>query len=243
MEAGRRWQERRGKIGRDVRSMRLLRGWTQTDLAERAGIGRMMVVRIEAGSAGLDAEVLERLGASFDVPVFLGFGRDAVADIADAGHLAMQELALRFGRRAGFETQFELTTRPQNSRHSIDIAFANASRRVAIVVECWNTFDDIGAAARSTARKVVELAELTAHRWEGDGRVSSVWVVRDTARNRRLVARYPEVFRSRFPGSSIAWVRALTTRDDVPAEPGLVWCDLKASRIFARRAARTPGPE
>jgi DNA-binding XRE family transcriptional regulator len=241
LEAARRWQERRVKIGRDMRSMRLLRRWTQRELAERAGIGRMMVVRIEAGTAALDAEVLERLGVAFGVPVHLGFGRDTLEDVADAGHLAMQELALRLGRRVGFETQFELATRPQNPRHSIDTAFADDRRKVAIVIECWNTFGDVGAAARSSARKVAELGELIADRWEGEGRVSSIWIVRDTARNRQLVARYPEVFRSRFPGSSSAWVSALTARGEVPADPGLVWCDLEATRIFAWRQPRTRG--
>ena len=116
MEAVRRWQERRAKVGRDVRSMRLTRRWTQEELGERAGIGRMMVARIEAGTAALDAEVLERIGAAFGVPVLLGFGRDPLDDVPDAGHLAMQELALRLGRRAGFEKQFELPTKPQNPR-------------------------------------------------------------------------------------------------------------------------------
>ena len=46
----------------------------------------------------------------------------------------------------------------------------------------------------------------------------------------------PEVFASRFPGSSR--VEALTRGDPPPAEPGLVWCDVSATRLFAwRRAA------
>lgn len=238
IEAARRWHERRVKLGREARSMRIARRWTQGELGERAGIGRMMVVRIEAGTAALDAEVLERLGTAFGVPVLLGFGRDPLDDVPDAGHLAMQELALRLGRRGGFERQFELPTRPQNPRHSADCALGDDRRKVAILEECWNTFGDIGAGARSTARKLAELGELVAHRWGEEGRVSSVWIVRDTARNRSIVARYPEVFRSRFPGSSAAWVRALTAGGDVPTEPGLVWCDLKATRIFAWRAPR-----
>ena len=240
-EAAIRWQERRVKLGSEVRSMRLARRWTQGELAERAGIGRMMVVRIETGAAAIDAELLERLGTAFGVSVLLGFGRDSLDNVADAGHLAMQELTLRLGRQAGFSVQFELATRPQNPSHSADTAFADDRRRVAIEIECWNTFGDIGAATRSTARKVAELEELIAHRWGGEGRVSSVWIVRDTARNRSIVARYPEVFRSRFPGSSAAWVRALTAGGDVPTEPGLVWCDLKATRIFAWRAPRRTG--
>jgi hypothetical protein len=43
------------------------------------------------------------------------------------------------------------------------------------------------------------------------------------------------VFDAKFPGSSLAWVRALTGCADPPAEPGLVWCDVGATRLFAWR--------
>jgi hypothetical protein len=111
---------------------------------------------------------------------------------------------------------------------------------VAIVIECWNSFGDIGAALRSTARKVAELGELLVSRWAEEGRVASVWIVRATARNRQLVERYPEVFATRFPGSSRRWVEALTTGAEPPAEPGLVWCDVGATRLFEWR--RSPEP-
>jgi hypothetical protein len=58
-----------------------------------------------------------------------------------------------------------------------------------------------------------------------------------------LIQRYPEVFASRFPGSSRAWVQVLTTGSTIPAEPGLVWCDVGATRIFEwRRPDNENGP-
>ena len=62
-----------------------------------------------------------------------------------------------------------------------------------------------------------------------------MWIVRSTRANRALIARYPEVFTARFPGSSAGWVRALTTGVDPLAEPGLVWCDVDANRLLAWR--------
>jgi hypothetical protein len=65
-------------------------------------------------------------------------------------------------------------------------------------------------------------------------RVGGCWLVRATARNRALVARYPEVFATRFPGSSAGWLRALAAGGEPPSEPGLAWCDA-ATRMFAWR--------
>jgi hypothetical protein len=59
-----------------------------------------------------------------------------------------------------------------------------------------------------------------------------VWVVRPSAANRRLLARYPEIFRSAFPGSSRAWVAALTTGAPPP-------CSVVSSGSI-RRAAGLP---
>lgn len=114
-------------------------------------------------------------------------------------------------------------------------------RRRLVIVECWNTFGDLGAAARSSNRKLAEAEALTAA-LGGDGgpyAIGLCWVVRDTARNRELMSRYEHIFAARFPGSSAGWVRALTEGGPLPAESGLVWCDGRATRLFARR--RTAG--
>ena len=65
--------------------------------------------------------------------------------------------------------------------------------------------------------------------------VATVWVVRATRRNRELVARYPELFASRFTGSSRAWLQALTAGSPPPPDLGLVWCDVRCTRLYAWR--------
>ena len=70
----------------------------------------------------------------------------------------------------------------------------------------------------------------------GAYRVAACWIVRDTRRNREILARYPEVFAAALTGSSAKWVRALTRPGaTVPTEPGLVWCAGNATRVFAWR--------
>jgi transcriptional regulator with XRE-family HTH domain len=237
-EASTRWRERRAKIARDVQAMRRRRGWSQGDLATRAGLGRGVIARLERGEGRLDLELLERIAIVLGVSLSVSLSRDPREDVADAAHLAMQELVLRLGRAAGFDRQFELATRPAEPWRSIDVALGSEVRRVAIEVECWNTIGDVGAAARSSTRKVAELEQAAVGRWGEDARAALVWVVRDSARNRRLVARYPEVFASRFPGSSRAWVAALTEGGQVPTEAGLVWSDARNGRLYPWRRVR-----
>ena len=219
------------------------RGWTQADLARHADVDRLLVGRLERGIGSLDVELLDRLAVVFGVPLAVGFDRDAQQDVADAGHLEMQELVLRLTRGHGWTRQFEMPTRPADPWRSSDIALGDEQRRVAIDVECWNTFGDIGASTRSSRRKTAELEQLAIAKWGEGARAGLVWVVRETVRNRALINRYPEVFGAMFTGSSRAWVLALTTGSEPPDEPGLVWCDLATGRLHAwsRRAAATPG--
>lgn len=186
----------------------------------------------------MDVETLERIALALGAPLRIDFGRDPRMDVADAGHLAMQELVLRQGRRCGYHGEFELPTRPSEPWRSVDVVLASEERHAMVCVECWNTIGDLGAAARASVRKAAELDALAAGLWGEDVTTALVWVVRATARNRSIVVRYPEVFASRFRGSSQGWVRALTEGGQVPAEPGLVWSDLAATRLFAWRRPR-----
>jgi len=198
-------------------------------------MSRHIVGRIERGVPPLDVDALQRIGIALNRFLEIRFGRDALEQPADAGHLAMQELVLRLGRANGFTGEFEVPTRPAEPWRSIDVVLARPLRRLMILNECWNTFGDIGAAARASLRKAAELEALATERWGEDAQVRVVWIVRATARNRALLARYPEIFASRFPGSSRAWVRALTEGGEPPAEPGLVWCDVAAARLLEWR--------
>ena len=169
--------------------------------------------------------------------------RDGREEPADAGHLAIQELVLRLGRRAGSRGTFELPTRPSDPSRSTDVGLRHDRARLLILVECWNTFGDVGAAVRSTNRKLAEAADLAVViGGERPYRVAGCWVVRDVPRNRNLISRYPELFASRFTGSSVLWARALSepardgSRQEPPLELGLVWCDGLATRIFPWRS-------
>jgi len=236
VEAQRRSRDQQARIGSEIQAIRERRGWTRIELAARAGLGRMVESRIERGVGATDLDALQRIAIALDRPLIVSFGgRDPSEPTTDAGHLAIQELVLRVGRAAGYAGSFELPTRPAEPWRSVDVGLENVARRRLILNECWNTIGDVGAAARSSSRKLAELQDLATARWGTLAEVGLVWVVRATARNRALVARYPEVFASRFPGSSRRWLDALTTGAAPPGQPGLVWCDVGATRLYEWR--------
>ena len=158
-EATRRACEQRAQVGGEIRTSRLRRHWTQQHLADLAGVDRQIVGRIERGVTRLDIDVLQRVGVALDRNLEIRFGRDALEQPVDAGHLAMQELVLRLGRACGYTGTFELPTRPAEPWRSADVGLAAPTRRVLILGECWNTFGDVGAAARSSTRKLIDLEE------------------------------------------------------------------------------------
>ena len=235
-----RTREQCGRLGGELRKGRAARRLTQARLGAKVGLSQGAVSRAERGlGGGLTLDAWQRIGIALGRPLIVAFQRDTTGETADAGHLAMQELVLRLGRAAGYGRSFELATRPAEPWRSADVGLRDDRRRRLNLVECWNTIGDIGAAARSSDRKRAEAEALAVARWgEEPAAVGVVWVVRATAGNRALVARYPEVFAARFPGSSSGWVRALVSGTPPPAEPGLVWCDVRATRLFAWRRPR-----
>jgi transcriptional regulator with XRE-family HTH domain len=236
-EAARRNREQLGRAGGEVRRSRKRLQLTQAALADRIGVVQSTVSLAERGFGGsLSLDLWQRLALSVDRPLIVELARDRLEEPADAGHLKIQELVLRHGRAAGYRGVFELPTRPAEPNRSADVGLRDDRHRRLVLVECWNVIGDIGAAARSSARKLSEAEALAAATWgEAAHRVSGCWVMRASRRNRALVASYPEIFSARFPGSSAGWLRALLDGAEAPAEPGIVWSDIDATRLFAWR--------
>jgi transcriptional regulator with XRE-family HTH domain len=231
-------------LGGVVRSERRRKRRTQSQLGERVGLTRSRISEIERGlGAGAPLEAWIALGMALDRPLAVSFTRSVSADApADAGHLALQELALRLAARHGIRGTFELPSRPSDPARSIDVGLRDDAGRRLILEECWNTIADLGAAARSSTRKLVEAADLATVLGDGGTAygVHLVWLIRPTAANRELVRRYPSVFRSRFPGSSARWARAINEGGPPPEEPGIVWLDPSRACAVPIRLADLP---
>lgn len=230
-------------LGNSVRAGRKRLRLTQAELAERVGVQQSWISRIELGHGhAIPLDLWIRIGLALQQPLVVSFTRPLgeTRQPIDAGHLAMQEHLLGLAHATSRTATFELPTRPSDPSRSIDVCVRDDRHRVLIVEEAWNTFGDLGGAIRATHRKGAEAADLAASIDDGPSfRVATVWVVRDTATNHALVARYPEILVSAFPGSSRGWVEALTSDAAPPIQPGLVWFDPGTHRLHEwRRSSR-----
>lgn len=242
VEAQRQLHAQMLREGQKVRRARQRRRWTQAHLGQLVGLSQSGVSKIERGlGGGLSVNTWQRVALVLSMPLSFQLARDAREEPVDAGHLAIQELVLRLGRATGRRRTFELATKPADPSRSTDVGLIDDSNRRLLQVECVNSFGNINASIRSSDRKRAEAEALAISIGHGDPySVHTVWVVRATRRNRELLATYPELFASRFAGSSRALVSALTRGTAPPAAPGLVWCDVNATRLFEWRTHQVP---
>jgi transcriptional regulator with XRE-family HTH domain len=228
-------------IGASIRAGRKIKGLTQARLGDLIGISQPRVSEMERGlGAGAPLGTWISAGIAVGRPLAISMSRSIDGEPADSGHLAAQETVLRNARTHGRFGTFELRTRSSSNSLYIDVGLRDVPRRTMGVIEIWNRFDDLGAGERNFKRKLAETAEMAVVAG-GDGEafhVTGCWVLRATAANRTLVARYPTIFGGAFRGSSRAWVKALTEGAPMPLEPGLVWIDL-AGKTFSEVRLRT----
>jgi len=57
----------RQRFGIRVKALRTERGWTQEDLADKSGVGRVFVSQLENGHKDVCLGVMEALADSFDI--------------------------------------------------------------------------------------------------------------------------------------------------------------------------------
>jgi transcriptional regulator with XRE-family HTH domain len=93
----------RKQIARSVREMRLGRGWTQKELAEKLGLSQGRISQIEGGSGSFAAEHLVLLSRIFNVPIGEVAGVESVSSDAE-----LQNALARLGA-AGLREDHDVT--------------------------------------------------------------------------------------------------------------------------------------
>lgn len=186
-----------------------------------------------------------RIGLVLARPLAITMSRDVAPPLPDdAGHLIGQEWVIDRARAHARDASFELAVRSGRTAPVADVVVRADADRVLEVVEIWNRLDDLGAATRSSDRKLADAAVLGAMAG-GDVRpyrVGLCWLLVDTAANRALVARFPAIIAARFPGSSLQLVRALGDGGAFPEQPAIAWFDPRLGAARPMRLSRRRAP-
>ncbi len=240
------------RLGVALRDARRSSRMTQAEAAVRAGVSQTLVSRLELGhghESSLETWACVAAAVGEQLVGFLEVAPGAMPP-RDIEHLRRQSALIETAAAGGWTSipEFAIDRGAIRSR-SIDVALIRATSREAVAAEIWDWFEDVGASLRGLDAKVemlgARLADVSGEAEESAEagrawRVEGLFVVRDTRRNRSIVAELRPLFAARFTGSSNAWLRAL--RPDTAPMPhghGLLWSDarnrLTASRLTASR--------
>ena len=227
------------RLGAALKDARTRTGLTQTQAAARAGLVQTTWSKLERDrDTRFTLGTWDRAAHAVGTTLSAYLPQASSADQPrDAVHLRNQELVLRTARDGGWRGVPEraLDRELTRSRHG-DVVLSRTTEWCLVEVVDWMV--DVGEAVRDFGRRLAALDRLSVARMRGDVMPKSggLWLLRATARNRRLVAEHQEFFRGRFPGSGRAWLAAITHPGHaMPAEPALLWIDVKGTRIFAAR--------
>ncbi|CAN5712530.1 hypothetical protein BH23CHL7_BH23CHL7_21800 [soil metagenome] len=223
-----------------LREGRTQRRWTLEEASSRAGISSSTWSRLEIAADGRTTfATISRAASAIGQPLRAYLDKATATNMPrDIVHLRHQELVIRTSQIGAWRSlPEELIDRDARSSRAADVLLRRT--REYALAEVWDWFDDVGAAARDWHRRLEAVERYAIARMVGDEslpRVSGVWIVRATRRNRGLVHEHRHFFKAMLPGSGTAWLAALTDRDvPMPKEAALLWVTVKGDRLYPAR--------
>jgi transcriptional regulator with XRE-family HTH domain len=224
------------RIGVGLRESRIAIRLTQSQAADRAGVSQQHWSVLERGlGMATSLETLAACAAAVDLQLAAFLEARPGADLPrDIAHLRGQAMILQVAGAGGWRGAVERPIDPQAPRsRSIDVELRRPTRHETAIVELVDLVADAGQDMRGLTDKVSAV-----RRERPDDRVAGVLAVRATRRNRALLAELAPVIDARFPGSSAAWLAALSEPEvPMPHEDGFLWARVDGSGLFARRRA------
>ena len=202
-----------------VREARVLIGWTQRELAERARTSQTMVWRVETVRCDrLDLAVVDRLLAALGIRASLALDARHLADRQrqrDAVHARVVGYVARRLERAGWQTALEVPLGDGVPRGWIDLLAYREADGALLIDETKTEIPDFGALGRSVAFYQRE-AWAAARRLGWRARRSIVLVTAlDTAALAARLADNRELVGRMFPAAVpdlVSWLGDATTR-------------------------------
>jgi transcriptional regulator with XRE-family HTH domain len=207
----------RQAFGASIRTSRAARGWTQRELAARAGVRQSVVCAVESGD-GARFETLEKLCIALDgelrLEARLPFAGEGVGQ-SDVAHARCVGAARRILTPEAYECATEQLVTDGPWRGWIDLVGYCARTRRLVVVEVKTELRDAGGLERQVDRYVRRCLDVARrHGW----RVSEVVVVvlvLATAEADAFIIANRDVMESAFPVRGREAIAALLDRGPV----------------------------
>ena len=242
------------RLGSAIRLVRVRRGWRQTDLAHRSGVGQATISRIERGHLGsLSLDRLRTVAATLDIRVdVLGRWRAGDLDrLLNAGHSRLHESVARaFRDLPDWITAPEVSFSIYGERGVIDILAWHPGLRALLVIELKTDIADVHELLGTADRKRRLAVDVAIERgWIERGGAPptvSLWIIVTASRtNRRRVAEHGAMLRAALPTDGRAMRRWL--RDPRVATVALsFWTEIQARTgrrpVRAIRRVRSSAP-
>jgi len=207
------------RVAAAFRAIRIRRRLRQSDVAERAGVHRSTVSRLERGHFGsLPLNTVREIASILDMRVeLLPRWRGSDLDrLLNASHSALHESVSRFFRSmAGWEIAPEVSFSIYGERGVIDILAWHAASRSLLVIELKTAIVDVQDLVGTFDRKMRLAARVARERGWEPLTVSGWIVVAATRTNRRRVDEHSSMLRSAFRsgGPAVrAWLRSPSGR-------------------------------
>jgi transcriptional regulator with XRE-family HTH domain len=217
-----------------IRALRKRDGWSQADLAARAGVSQSTISRAERGwLEDLTLRVIRAIFAALEARVQLAprWKGAELERLLDEAHSALVAAVAGRLEGLGWTVELEVTYSEFGERGSIDVLATRPTERSIVVVEVKTDIASSEAVGRKVDEKVRLAPRIVATRlgWRPVN-VGRLLVMPDQMRLRRLVERH-EVIGRMFPMGAIAvrrWLR----------EPGGAMAGLWFLSDIARKTGR-----
>ena len=202
------------RLGWSLRSIRVKKRWRQEDLAERAGVTRWDVLRIERGRlASMPLAKVRAVAAALDAQVdsVVRWHGGDLTRLVSARHARMHEIMARqMQARSDWLVEPEVSFSIYGERGIIDILAWHSTSRILLVIELKAEVIDLNEMLGALDRKRRLAAGVARERgWDATS-VGTRVVVADSRTNRRAVAEHATVIRAKLPadGRSVdAWLQ------------------------------------
>lgn len=238
------------RFGSAIRSVRIRRGWRQTDLAAKSGVSASTISRIERGHLGSQSlDSVRAVAAALEIRVEL-LARWRAGDLdrlLNARHSALHESVSRWFRTShpAWTVAPEVSFAIYGDRGVVDILAWHPGRRALLVIELKTDIADVNELLGTLDRKR-RVAPAVAKTRDWDPLTVSTWLIVAASRtNRRRIDAHLAMLRGALPQGGREIRRWL--RDPVGRLDGLSYWSAKpeaigrSTRATVRRVSATRG--